>query len=109
MILNQVNTSQLVSNRQLGEVHTSDHLLRRPSDLDSNQSANEWHEVLNYQRELDEEKIIKEKEAKVKKIHHNKQNLEQQLAEKKQRMLREKEDQKQFELMLLQKGKERQQ
>jgi hypothetical protein len=65
-------------------------------------SANEWVEIMNYQQELDQEKIKKEREAKTQKQLLNKHSLEQQLQAKKQRLLKEREDQKQLELMVMQ-------
>jgi hypothetical protein len=63
---------------------------------------NEWVEVINYQRELDEEKIQKEKLDKDRQKIQVKISLEQQLADKKARLQKEREAQKQFELSLLQ-------
>lgn len=72
-------------------------------------SANEWVEVAYYQKELDEQKIREEKELRNKQKQQNRLSLERQLFEKKQRSLQEKEAQKQFELMLLQNMKDREQ
>lgn len=70
-------------------------------------SVNEWAEVLNYHRERDEEKIKKEKEAAELKKQLNRLSLDKQLREKRERMFKEKEAQKQIELMLLQHSKAR--
>jgi len=45
-------------------------------------SQNEWVEVINYQREIDEEKIQKEKQVKERLKQQNRISLEKQLEEK---------------------------
>jgi hypothetical protein len=49
-------------------------------------SQNEWVEVINYQREIDEEKIQKEKEIRDRLKVQNRVSLEKQLEEKRQRI-----------------------
>jgi hypothetical protein len=70
-------------------------------------SQNEWVEVINYQRELDEEKMQREKEAKERVKQLNRHSLEQQLADKRQRALQEKEAQKHLEQQIIQTMKEK--
>ena len=48
-------------------------------------SVNEWAEVINYQREMDEEKLRKEREQRDEQKRRMKQELETQLNEKRDR------------------------
>lgn len=60
-------------------------------------SENEWAEIINYQRELDEEKMRKEKEKREEQKRKIKQDLEEQLQDKRARMQQEKEAKINFE------------
>ncbi len=76
-------------------------------DRVSNVSVKEWAEIQNYQRELDEEKIKKEREAAENKKQIHRFNLDVQLREKRDRLVKEKEAQRRLEQMLIQYGRDR--
>ena len=63
-------------------------------------SENEWVEIARYQREVDEEQIRKEKEARNNQKILIKNTLEQQLQEKKNKQFKEKQDKINYELEL---------
>ena len=63
-------------------------------------SENEWVEIARYQREVDEEQIRKERETRNNQKKIIKNTLEQQLEEKKNKQLREKQDKINYELEL---------
>lgn len=63
-------------------------------------SENEWVEIARYQREVDEEQIRKEREARNNQKMMIKNTLEQQLQEKKNKQMKEKQEQINYELEL---------
>lgn len=60
-------------------------------------SENEWAEIINYQRELDEEKMRKEREQREAQKRRVRGDLEQQLKEKRERVIQEKEAKDKYE------------
>lgn len=64
-------------------------------------SENEWVEVAKYQRELDEEKIRKERDQRNQQKLFIKNTLEQQLQEKKNIQDRQREEKRLFEEQLM--------
>ncbi len=64
-------------------------------------SENEWAEIINYQRELDEEKIRKEHEKRDEQKRKMKQELEAQLNDKRTRQQKEREAKLNFEAQLM--------
>ncbi|TNV73533.1 hypothetical protein FGO68_gene7798 [Halteria grandinella] len=101
MMNNSTNQSR-INNQQSMVTSPQQQKLHEEIDGASMLSQNEWVEVINYQREIDEEKIQREKQVKEKLKQQNRISLEKQLEEKRQRQQNEKDQQRQLEMQLLQ-------